>query len=288
MKSRIRQKSFANAAPLYLGGASGFLLLVVLASLLLIVGVIRPQALSGLKVVSTDIVTPMLSVLASPFQKMAEAVGNVSGVSTLRAENAQLKDENARLKEWYQTAIMLDAENKSLQKLLNLKVSPAHKFVTARIISDAGNAYVKTVLVKSGELDGVKKNQAVLADEGLIGRIIETGQKYSRVLLINDINSRIPVLIENTQQKAVITGDNSDQLLFKHLPKDTSLVEGARVVTSGDGGVFPAGLPIGRISKNGESFVVNPYSDVSHSSYVRVLNAPIDENLILGNLSLNK
>ena len=148
-------------------------------------------------------------------------------------------------------------------------MSSDHKYVTARVISDGGNAFVKTLLVSSGGLEGIKKNQAVLAGEGMIGRIIEAGNKASRILLMTDINSRIPVIIEGTNQKAILTGNNGKYPALKHLPKDSGLVEGARIVTSGDGGVFPFGLPIGTviIGKNGDKFI-QPYADMDRITYV--------------------
>lgn len=287
MKSRIKQNSIAGIAPQFgLGGHSSSLLLIVLASLILIFGLVRPDAIAGLRIAVTDLMSPTISLLSSPFQNAATSIGNISGMASLRAENAQLKSENARLKEWYQTALMLQAENQSLQNLLNLKSNPAHKYTSTRVLSDAGNAFVKTLIVASGKQDGIKNNQAVLAGDGMIGRIIEAGKNASRVLLITDINSRIPVLIEGSQQKAVLAGNNSDTLSLKHLSKDSSLIEGARIITSGDGGVFPQGFPIGRLAKYPDgSFVVKPFVNTDKITHVRIVDAPVTDNLIRGNLS---
>lgn len=282
MKSRIQQNSISGIAPaFFVSGRIGSILFTVLASILLLLALLRPQAVSGLRVVTTDVMTPVLSFFTRPFQNMAEAVGSVSGVAALRAENTQLKTENARLKEWYQTALMLQAENQSLQELLNLKVDTTHHYVTARVISDAGNAFVKTVLVSSGEPEGIKKNQAVLAGEGMIGRVIETGQKSSRVLLLTDINSRVPVMVEGSNQKAILYGNNTDYAVLKHLPNDAGMVENARVITSGDGGVFPSGLPIGRIVKGkDDNMIVKLYADMNKVTYIRILDSKSNKNLI--------
>ncbi len=287
MKSRIKQKSVSYSASLaLLNGRIGSVFFLFLAICFLIIAFARPIVLSGPRVGVTDIFTPVLSVISSPFQNMAKAVSGVSGKATLKAENVKLQTENARLKEWYQTALMLQAENQSLQKLLNLKVSTNHKYVTARVISDAGNAFVKTLLVASGQDSGVKKNQAVLAGEGMIGRIIEVGNNASRILLLTDINSHIPVLIEGTNQKAILTGNNSQYPTLKHLPKDSGLVEGTRIITSGDGGIFPFGLPVGKviIDDKGEK-IIQPYADMSRITYVRIVDALINSNLIRGDLS---
>lgn len=287
MKSRIRQKSISSALPTFLlNGRVGSVLFICLAIVILAATVIRPNLIAGARVGAADVMAPILSAINQPFQNTAEAIGSVSGVASLRAENTQLKAENIRLREWYQTALMLQAENQSLQELLNLKVNPAHRYVTARVISDAGSAFVKTVLVSSGKEEGIQKNQAVLAGEGMIGRVIEVGNKAARVLLLTDINSRIPVLIEGSSQKAVLVGNNKDYPVLKYLPQDAGIIEGVRIVTSGHGGVFPPGLPIGRLTKNTQGdFFVKPYADMNRVSYVRVVDAPRNPSLIRGNLN---
>ncbi len=282
MISRIRQNSISGLAPAFLfSGRAGAFSLMAMASCLLVLGLVRPQLMTNARLVATDMITPVLSAFAQPFQNMAAAIGSVSGVASIKAENAQLKAENMRLKEWYQTALMLQAENQSLQELLNLKVDPAHKYLTARVISDAGNAYVKTVLISFGTDEGVKKNQAVLAGEGMIGRIIDAGKRSARVLLLNDINSRIPVLIEGSSQKAILAGNNTNHPVLKHLPQDVGIVDGARVVTSGHGGVFPSGLPIGRIVKNIKGdLLVKTYAEMGKVTYVRIVDSASNKNLI--------
>lgn len=256
-----------------IGGQGVFYLCLVISFLLLGFSVLKPQSLSGVRVGVGDMVSPVLSTITRPIQILVETVSNVSGLSELKAENAQLRAENIRLKEWYQTALMLQAENKSLQGLLNLEKTPNHNFVTARVISDAGNAYVKTLLVKSGADSGIEKNQAVISDGGMIGRVIEAGDKTARVLLLTDVNSRLPILIEGSNQKAILAGDNTDLPLLTHLPVDSGITQGDRVITSGDGGIFYPGHPIGRIVKNQKGeFSVQLFADMGRITYVRVLN----------------
>lgn len=285
MKSRIRQNSISGAAPLfYLWGRYSAFILMGVATFILLISVMKPNVLESARLSVVDLITPALSLVTSPFQNAADAVGEVSGIASLRAENAKLKSENVRLREWYQTALMLQAENQSLQDLLNLKIDPAHEYITARVISDAGSTFVKTLLVSVGKGDdNVQKNQAVLTNTGMIGRIIEVGNKASRILLLNDINSRVPILIEGTSQRAIMYGNNNDTPILKHLPHDASIQVGARVVTSGHGGVFPPGLPIGRIEKSKEGqFFVKLFAEMDKVNYVRIINHKVNQNLILG------
>jgi rod shape-determining protein MreC len=287
MKPYSRQKSAVRIAPAFsITGSSGFLFFVVVSSLLLLFSLAKPQSSLGIRTAATDIISPAVMFLNRPFQYTAEKIGSVSGIASLRAENAKLKAENMRLKEWYQTALMLQAENQSLQELLNLKPDPAHTYVTARVISDASNTFFKTIIVSAGREDGLEKNQAVVAGEGMIGRVIETGNNFSRVLLLADINSRVPVIVEGSRQKAIVKGNNNTSLELKHLPLDTSLNVGERVVTSGHGGIFPPGLPIGRIAKNEKGeYAVRPLANLNRISHVRILKTSQDPNLLHGTLT---
>lgn len=287
MKSRIRQNTISDLAPsILIGGRSGYIFFITVSLILFGFAIVNPSSLSGVRATATDTISPVLSSFGKPFQALVETISGVSGVAALRAENAQLKAENVRLKEWYQTALMLSARNQSLQELLNLKSDPVHSYITARVISDAGNAFVKTVLVNVGKEQGVAKNQAVISGEGMLGRVVEVSDKFSRVLLLSDVNSRVPVIVENSNQKAVLAGNNGKFMKLRYLPQDSSLVEGARIVTSGHGGIFPVGLPVGRVIKGAnDEFVVKSYADLSRVNYVRIVKVPVDNNLVTGNLT---
>lgn len=252
------------------------------ATLLLTVSFVRPGMFGGVRSAVTDTMTPALIILSEPFRQVANVAGSVSGLSELRAENASLKAENVRLREWYQTALMLESENQSLQALLNVKPDPAHRFITARVIADSGNAFVKSAIVAAGADDMVAKGQAVMSGDGLVGRIIEAGHNSARVLLLTDVNSRVPVLLEGSRQKAMLAGNNTDILELKYLPEDIDVKAGTRIVSSGNGGMFMPGLPIGIVVIKDGVPTVKPYADISRISHVRIVDYPENPNLIEG------
>lgn len=275
---------FVRFAPMFdWGGRGTTYVLMVLASILMLVSFARPQTAEGLRTGATDLFLPVFAAISQPFQTAMDVISDVSGVAQMRAEIAQLQSENARLREWYQTALLLQSENQSLQALLDLKTEPQHRFVTTRVVADTGSAYVKGFIIAAGQDDRVRKDQAVLAEGGMVGRVIETGRRSARVLLITDMNSRVPILIEGSRQKAIMAGTNDDLPTLIHLPSDTVIEPGARVVTSGHGGVFPLGLPIGRVEKsdNGQYFV-RPFADMNRVTYVRVLDSAQNPNLRRG------
>jgi len=283
-RSSLRSnKSFdaqSIAAIFPVGGVSSFVL-VGLGFLIFLFSIVSPQSISGVRMSVTDSVAPLLGTITKPVVHAADMVRNASGLGDLQAENIRLKQENLRLKEWYQTALLLEAENKSLRDLLNVKIEPHYKTITARTLADNGNAFAKSILISAGSKDGVQKGQAVMASEGLIGRVVEAGQHSARVLLITDINSRVPVLVEDTRQHAILAGSNETSTSLLHLPPDSNVKEGVRVITSGHGGMFPHGLVIGRIAQDENGAVqVQPFADFDRLVHVRVLDKSADPNLV--------
>ncbi|MGH1398250.1 MAG: rod shape-determining protein MreC [Alphaproteobacteria bacterium] len=252
-----------------LGAHSGGLFIGV-ALLILLFSIALPGQVSGIRMKATDIFAPALSAIVTPVTNLADIVRNVSGIAELQAENAKLQAENIRLKEWYQTALLLQAENASLKDLLNVKIDPQYSTITARVLSDKGSAFAQSLLVAAGESDGVKKGQAVMAAQGLIGRVIETGEHSARILLMSDLNSRVPVLIEDTRQHAILAGIGGQEMHLTRLPEDTALNVNTRVTTSGHGGVYPPGLPVGRITDVGGG--IQPFVNFGAITHVRILN----------------
>lgn len=230
---------------------------------------------------ASDVFSPALTTINEPIQDTAAFLRNLSGLTDLQAQNARLMEENARLREWYQTAMVLDAENKSLRDLLNVTPDPQNRYITARILSDSNGAFMRSVTVSAGTGNGVKKGQAVLAGDGLVGRVVEAGQKISRVLLLTDVNSRVPVLLENSLQHAILAGNNSDTAELLHLPSDTRVENGTRLITSGQGGIFPYGVPVGKVvtDKAGDMRVVL-FAEISNLLHVRIIDRPDDPNLL--------
>lgn len=281
MRLRPRAKGLSRVLYLPLEGSRLPSLIFIIISLVLFIASAGGEGrFQGFRSGVTDMAAPVLDIVNRPVQQVASYVRTVTGLASLQAENGRLREENARLREWYQTAQVLKSENESLQALLNITLPPQSRFVTARVIADAGGSYARTLLVLAGKDNNVDKGRAVLAAEGLIGRIVEAGDRTSRVLLLTDINSRVPVMIENTDIRAILGGTNSSRLVLDHLPADGVLTEGTRVMTSGHGGVFPYGLPVGELVRTPEGvWSVQPYSDPDKSTFVRIVENEEDPRL---------
>lgn len=273
-------KIYVRMAPDLIGGHLSSFIFAMLAIVALVFSSLNPAGVSMMRTAISDGLAPVFSLISVPSQNAVGLVKDLTGLTNLQAENTRLSKENAKLREWYQTALRLDNENKSLRDLLHLKVQSRHSYITARVLTDSGNTFVKNILVTAGAVDGVDKTQAVLSGDGVVGRIIESGNRTSRVLLITDINSRLPVIVEGSQQQAILAGRNDEPPVLLHIPADQALENNARVVTSGLGGIFPPGLPVGRVDKDEKGFYrVRPFADFDRLMYVRIVDQPDDPNL---------
>ncbi|MGB1547443.1 MAG: rod shape-determining protein MreC [Alphaproteobacteria bacterium] len=250
-----------------------FLLLVLAILILIVIGRIETVFVERLRTNVADVATPIIEFVASPIVAAQALLEEVSDLILLRQENQRLRAEVAALQQSNQALGRLVSENNSLRALTNFVGDAEISHVTARTITDSGSAFVRSVLVNAGERDGVKKGDPVINDEGVVGRIIQSGQRSSRVILITDWNSRIPVLVEASGEKAILAGDNTDRPRLLYLSEGAVATPGERIITSGDGGVFPPGLPIGTVSFVGEEGIrVQPFVTWSRLGLVRIVN----------------
>lgn len=244
---------------------------------LMVLGRVDPVRVESLRTHAMDALAPILEALSRPAAAAGKAIEAVVDVANVYEENQRLKAENAKLLQWRQVASKLEAENSNLRGLLRYEPDPKSTNVAARVIAAPGGSFVRTVLTTAGGRHGVHKGQAALTGAGLVGRVIEAGDWTSRVLLITDINTRIPVLLESSRQRAVLAGDNSDQPRLLYLPSEAPVSVGERVVTSGHGGALPPGVPVGVVAAVSERGVkVQPYADLSRLDYLRLVDFQID------------
>ncbi len=194
-----------------------------------------------------DAFTPLFAAVGRPAAELRDAARQAGMAFGLHAENLRLAAENERLRHWQEAALALDAENARLKAALNYVPDPAPSFVTVPVAADAGGVYARAVLVSAGLNQGVGKGGIALDGAGLAGRVTEAGARSARVLLLTDINSRIPVILGNNRARALLVGDNGPRPRLIYWPQGAAPVEGERVTTSAEAGAFPAGLPVGAV-----------------------------------------
>ncbi len=227
--------------------------MVVVSFGLMLVGKVDTVLVERARVAVYDAGAPIYAALAEPLGKMNKTINEVEGLWTLREENARLRDENQQLRRWQSIALTLDAENQRFKTALRWIPDPEASYVTARVVADAGGVYAKAVLLSAGPNHALRKGEIALDERGLVGRITEVGSRTARVLLITDMNSRVPVTLETSRGRAILAGTNGAWPRLLYLSEGTIPKEGERVVTSAEANAFPANLPIGtvRYDKNG-------------------------------------
>jgi rod shape-determining protein MreC len=247
--------------------------LIVISAIMIVVGKADQVLFEPARDLVADTVAPVLDLLARPVAALDNVVGRAHNILAVYQENARLAEENERLLGWQQAALRLSSENAELRELLKLAPEPPISYVTARVIADSGSAYARSVIVDAGRENGVGRGEAAVSGEGLVGRVSEVGDRTARVLLITDLNSRVPVVIEGSRQRAILVGDNSERPCLRYLDSGDATRVGDRIVTSGQGGVFPPGLPVGVVAAlDGELPRVEPYAALSRVDYLQLLD----------------
>jgi rod shape-determining protein MreC len=249
-----------------------FLALVAMSIALLFIGKANISGIEKLRMATADVAAPILATISQPVDAFNQAVDRLQKLTNIVEENERLREENARLLKWQAVGRSLSKENENYRQLLNALSDPLVLPITARVVGDSGGPYVRTLLLSAGRRDGVRIGQAVVGPLGLVGRISEVGEKSARVLLLTDLNSRIPAVLEKSRHKGILVGDNSTSPALEFLPTTAVVAAGDRIVTSGDGGMLPAGRPIGIVSSVSESKIrVQTFTDWSRLEFVSVL-----------------
>lgn len=249
-----------------------FLLLLAAAVGLMLLGKADTVLVERLRVEVTDSVAPLLDALSRPTAVINDLIEVGRNTYGLALENRTLREENARLLQWQAIARRLETENAALRGLTGYVPEAAAIDISARVIGASGGAYVRSVLIAAGSRHGVRKGQAAVAGTGLAGRVTEVGDRSARVLLITDLNSRIPVVVESSRDQAILAGDNSERPRLDHLRSNARVTAGDRVVTSGIGGIFPPGIPVGVVVGTERGFRVQPPIDWDRLEFLRLVD----------------
>jgi rod shape-determining protein MreC len=248
-------------------------LLALAAIALLVLGRVNAPLLEQARTRTGDAMAPLLVIVQQPLARIRAGVAAASELLDVAGENARLRQENDRLKTWQATALKLEAQNGVLRGMLKLGPAAPPILRTEPVIGQPGGVYVRSLLIAGGARDGLSRGEAAMVGPGLIGRITELGNWSARVLLITDLNSRIPVILEGTRAHAILAGDNTPQPYLLYLPKAAVVNVGDRLVTAGHDGVFPTGLAVGRVARveNGD-IRVEPEADLGRVEYVQIVD----------------
>ncbi len=256
--------------------AAVVVVVALVASLLLILSDHRqdgdPGAYSPVRAGFDAGAGPITGVLAAPVRWAGALSDGVRGYFFAVSENRRLRRQVADLQPWRDQAIALKNVNARYEAMLGLRTEPPVAMVTARSISDSRGPFVNARLIDVGSAKGVRIGNPVINEHGLVGRVIGATGAISRMLLLTDVSNRTPVLIDRTDARAMLTGDGSGNPRLEFIRGVDAVQAGDRVLSSGDGGGFPRGVPIGVAAKGIDgSWRVKLFSDRGAIDYVRVM-----------------
>jgi rod shape-determining protein MreC len=199
------------------------------------------------RAVLVDAVVPSFDWALLPVTKAAAMIGDFQSYTRIYEQNQELRRELQQMKAWKEAALQLEQKNARLLDLNQVRLDPKLTHVTGVVLADSGSPFRQSVLLNVGARDGIRDGWATMDGIGLVGRISGVGERTARVILLTDSNSRIPVTVQPSGQTALLAGDNTALPPLDFLDDADLVRPGDRVVTSGDGGMFPAGLLVGQV-----------------------------------------
>jgi len=247
------------------------ILVVLLIGLFLLWRIDNPRV-ERFRMALIDRIVPSFDWALIPATQMWRMVSDFQSYAKLYERNIELQREIQRLKSWREAALQLEQTNAKLLALNKVRISPKLTYVTGVVLTDSGSPFRKSALINVGRRDGVRDGWVTMDGLGLVGRISGVGETVSRVILLTDSSSRIPVTIMPSGQKAIMAGNNSPYPVLEFIKSPEQIHPGDRVLSTGDGKLFPPRLLVGQVvmGRNGQ-LMVQLAADYQRLEFLRVL-----------------
>lgn len=272
-----------DSTPDYLRGVRRVLLVTVCGLLfaLFLLWRIDNARVEQLRISMVDRFVPSFGWTLKPVAGTARMLADLRAYSRVYEQNAELRRELQRMQSWREAALQLEQKNARLLALNKVRLNPRLTFVTGEVMADAGSPFRRSATVNVGRIDGVTDGSAALDGSGLVGRIAGVGERSARIILLTDASSRVPAVVRPSGQRAIVTGDNGMAPALEFIEQADELKPGDRVVSSGDGGLYPPDILIGRVVVGNDGRQrVQLAADYHRLDFVRVVralpDAPVD------------
>ena len=219
--------------------------------------------------VINDIIYRVSYLTSTPTRMFPNLNSGIASHFNLKKENEKLRETIENYKALELNLEYLTNENINLKKVLNAEnISNVSNIILAKVLVDRNSPFLKSIIVNKGSKDGIEKGMPVTKDNILVGRIVETNYLSARVLLLNDLNSRIPVTLDADNSQAILSGGGTAKPKLEYLPEGYEFTEDVNVFASGKDGIFNPGTPIGETTIDGE---VDLFVDPNQLSFVTVI-----------------
>lgn len=255
------------------------ILFVLLLGLFLLSRIDNPRA-ERFRMALVDRFFPSFEWALVPVTSLTRMVTDFQSYTSVYEQNQELRRELQRMKGWREAALQLEQKNAQLLALNNVKLNPRLAFITGEVMTDSGSPFSQSALVNIGRQDGVRDGSAAVDGLGLVGRIAGVGEVTSRILFLSDVSSSVPVIIIPSGRRAIVRGDNTIVPPIDFLDSEVGVQAGSRVMTSGDGGVFPSDILIGQVAIDPQGhFRVRLAADYENLDFIRVLKVTPREDI---------
>ena len=221
--------------------------MIVVSLILLILWRTDNPRLERVRMSLVDAVAPSMGWVSEPLDFAWHVARDYENFLDVYDQNKSLRREIQSLKSWRERARLLEEENAQLRALNNVRIAARMTFITGDVIADSGGPFLESALINVGRADGVEDGAAGVDGQGLVGRVVGLGERASRLLLLTDFSSRVPVIVQPGARRAVLSGDGTAAPKLEFIDGSERIKPGDLVETSGDGGVFPPDLPVGRV-----------------------------------------
>ena len=251
--------------------------LLFFSILLIVLGKYNFTAINYLKITIKEVVYRISFVVSLPEKYIAYSYRAVEEHIRFYNDYNLKKEELEKLKSEKYETIFLKAENKRLKKVLD-DINYSSELVIAKVIIDKQSPFLRSIIINKGSKNNINKGMAVLSDSYLLGKVVEVNYTTSRVLLLSDLNSKIPVTIEPGSIQSILSGDGEKSGVLLYIKDNFLIVEESIIYTSGTGGLLKSGIPIGKIIQNENQNNVNFFVDFSQLRYVKVSSYTEEKN----------
>ena len=252
--------------------------LIILSIIFIYAETIEARPLNYLRSFFKDTIYRGALVVSVPSKVFSDLTNYTKDHVNLYSNYIQLKKENDELKNNISKTDFLELENSQLRKLIEEQVASDSNLVSARVMLDKQSPYLNSFIINIGNNKGIKNGMAVLDGKNFIGRIVDVNFFSSRVLLVSDLNSKIPVLIEPSAHHAILSGHGINKPTLEYLPKKHTIQDGDKVYTSGKEGIFSPGIPIGSVKVENDLITVLLFSDLGQITFVNINLDTTDKN----------
>ena len=246
------------------------LALLILSIILLFIEKIEAKPLDYLRSFVKDTIYRGSLIVSSPIKGIDVTFESIKGHLDLYNNYTQLKEENVELKSKISNSDYLILENTQLRKLIDEQVASPSNLVSARVMLDKQSPYLNSFIINIGTNKEIKNGMAALDGKNFIGRIVDVNFFSSRVLLVSDLNSKIPVIIEPSGNHAILSGKGKNNPSLDYLPENHLVKNNDKVYTSGKEGIFSAGIPVGEVIVKKDQINVLLFSNLSQVSFVNI------------------